>query len=278
MQAPAPDPSVQRPHGVAEEDWALTKSNLPGTCLAVLQLTETLAASHTLALRLVHPPHALRLLLTMPKHVSTLNGESMLASIVKRVLEDPACLQSRMEAEIRAIYAEVVRAGATPLSGRGYPVTLKAFLGRALPLARREPRVFLAAFHAACEVAARGGNVVVTLRPEGPGQPTAAVGAEAAAAGSATPQRRSMEQGAGAGAGEATAAAAAGGEGGPARAGAVAVTPTPRKDAPRVRKRVVSQSFVDVVDLLVSLVMEAGQPGAVAAMHERLGEAEERLH
>jgi len=130
-----------------------------------------------------HHPHALTLLrggvaaqlLSMPPAALSPPVSALYTSLFAAILEDPATLQSTMEARVRSLFA-----GHTShaFSG-GKGMTLRAFLAAADAISSRDPAVFATAVANVCEVtrpaappfgaaAARdaAAGVMVHLRPK----------------------------------------------------------------------------------------------------------------
>ncbi|KAE9615198.1 putative aminoacyltransferase, E1 ubiquitin-activating enzyme [Lupinus albus] len=133
------------------------KNQLPlDTMHAVLLLCSNLTRNHSVALTFLDAG-GLSLLLSLPTSSLNLGFDSIAASIVRHILEDPQTLQQTMESEIK--HSLVVASNQHPnvrVNPRNFLVNLSSVISR-------DPAVFMQAAQAVCQVELVGERPYVVL-------------------------------------------------------------------------------------------------------------------
>eukprot|EP01018_Ginkgo_biloba_P030617 Gb_17424 [translate_table: standard] len=130
---------------------------LPSTTVqAVLQICARLTRVHSLAMRFLETG-GLVSLLSLPINCLFSGFDSVAATIIHHLLEDPQTLRLAMESEIRH---NLVAASTQNISGRVSP---RIFLTSLAPVISRDPAVFMLASQAVCQIEMVGERPFVIL-------------------------------------------------------------------------------------------------------------------
>ncbi|KAL9666925.1 hypothetical protein QQ045_001269 [Rhodiola kirilowii] len=133
------------------------RKHLPSDTLhAVLQLCATLTRTHSVAVSFLEAG-GVSLLLSLPMSSLFAGFDSVAASIIRHVLEDPQTLQQAMESEIRH---SLVSANNRHSSGRISP---RNFLLNLTSVISRDPVIFVQAAQAVCQVEMAGERPYIVL-------------------------------------------------------------------------------------------------------------------
>ncbi|KAF5950454.1 hypothetical protein HYC85_012447 [Camellia sinensis] len=123
---------------------------------AVLQLCSTLTKTHSVAISFLDAG-GLPLLLSLPTSSLFVGFDSIAATIIRHILEDPQTLQQAMESEIRH---SVVTAANRQSNGRLIP---RNFLSNLISVISRDPVIFMQAAQSVCQVEMVGERPYIVL-------------------------------------------------------------------------------------------------------------------
>ncbi|GFZ10082.1 LOW protein: E3 ubiquitin ligase-like protein [Actinidia rufa] len=149
--------SIQEQKGLIEIACHCIRKQLPSdTMRAVLQLCSTLTRTHSVAVSFLGAG-GLPLLLSLPASSLFVGFDSISATIIRHILEDPQTLQQAMESEIRH---SVVTAANRQSNGR---LTPRNFLLNLTSVILRDPVIFMRAAQSVCQVEMVGERPYIVL-------------------------------------------------------------------------------------------------------------------
>ncbi|XAR48483.1 Ubiquitin--protein ligase [Bertholletia excelsa] len=149
--------SVQEQKRLIAIACSCMRSQLPSeTMHAVLQLCSTLTKTHSVAVSFLDAG-GLPLLISLPASSLFVGFDSIAATIIRHILEDPQTLQQAMESEIRH---SIVTAANRQSNGR---LTPRNFLLNLTSVILRDPVVFMQAAKSVCQVEMVGERPYIVL-------------------------------------------------------------------------------------------------------------------
>ncbi|CAL5383970.1 unnamed protein product [Camellia sinensis] len=149
--------SIQEQKRLIEIACGCIRNKLPSeTMHAVLQLCSTLTRTHSVAVSFLDAG-GLPLLLSLPTSSLFVGFDSIAATIIRHILEDPQTLQQAMESEIRH---SVVTAANRQSNGRLIP---RNFLLNLTSVISRDPVIFMQAAQSVCQVEMVGERPYIVL-------------------------------------------------------------------------------------------------------------------
>ncbi|KAI8548464.1 hypothetical protein RHMOL_Rhmol07G0275700 [Rhododendron molle] len=149
--------SIEEQKRLIEIACGAIRNQLPSeTMHAVLQLCSTLTRTHSVASSFLDAG-GLPLLLSLPTSSLFVGFDSIAATIIRHILEDPQTLQLAMESEIRH---SVVTAANRQSNGR---LTPRSFLLNLTSVILRDPVIFMQAAQSVCQVEMVGERPYIVL-------------------------------------------------------------------------------------------------------------------
>lgn len=149
--------SIEEQKCLVEITCSCLRNQLPSeTMHAVLLLCSTITKMHSVAVSFLESG-GLTWLLSLPTSSLFVGFDSIAATVIRHILEDPQTLQAAMESEIRH---SVLTAANRQSNGR---ITPRSFLANLAPVISRDPKIFMQAACSVCQVEMVGERPYIVL-------------------------------------------------------------------------------------------------------------------